>query len=199
MNTISEMQLTILIKVLFFSHLFSLPPFSPPSSSFLHHSSLSLIPPSPPSSPLSSFSFFLPPLFILPFFLLFLIPSTSSTKLLNIGILDIFGFENFRTNSFEQLCINIANEQLQFYFNQHIFAWEQVNFFLCFPLSLFSSSTSTIFPLLRSLFFLSFSFPSPSFTPLFLPLPLGSSSLFLFKLSLFIESAVFCFSIAGRV
>lgn len=41
-----------------------------------------------------------------------------------IGILDIFGFENVKRNSFEQLCINLANEQIQFYFNQQIFSWE---------------------------------------------------------------------------
>ena len=51
--------------------------------------------------------------------------SSAKNKSRFIGVLDIYGFEHFAKNSFEQFCINFANEKLQQEFTRHMFKVEQ--------------------------------------------------------------------------
>ena len=59
------------------------------------------------------------------------------TEEINIGILDIYGFEIFAKNGFEQFCINYVNEKLQQIFIELTLKAEQVNFICSFILKYF--------------------------------------------------------------
>ncbi|XP_034827357.1 neither inactivation nor afterpotential protein C isoform X2 [Maniola hyperantus] len=42
----------------------------------------------------------------------------------SVSLLDMFGFECYHRNRLEQLIVNTTNEQMQFLYNQRVFAWE---------------------------------------------------------------------------
>lgn len=52
-------------------------------------------------------------------------PKRDQDKVGFIGVLDIYGFECFEINGYEQLLINYCNEKLQRHFNRHLFEVEQ--------------------------------------------------------------------------
>lgn len=53
------------------------------------------------------------------------VKNDSEAKIGFIGVLDIYGFETFEVNGYEQLLINYCNEKLQRHFNRHLFEVEQ--------------------------------------------------------------------------
>lgn len=55
-------------------------------------------------------------------------PPNDQSAFACIGVLDIFGFENFKVNSLEQLLINFSNEKLHSIFAEHIFNVEQAEY-----------------------------------------------------------------------
>ena len=54
--------------------------------------------------------------------------NVRKADILNLGILDIYGFEIFQKNGFEQFCINYVNEKLQQIFIELTLKAEQVSF-----------------------------------------------------------------------